>query len=73
MGNNKKTKKDVASMVMHILTDINNYSNANYLNVSCPNYYAGHAPVALMVMHSPHKRGPDRHPGSIPGWGVLSY
>ena len=69
---NKKATKNVASMIMYILTDIIDYSNANYLNVSYFDYYARHASVASMVMHSSHKRGPDRHPGSIPGWGGLA-
>lgn len=61
--------KNVALMVTHILADIINYKNINYLNISNFNYPAECAPVALMVKHSSNKRGPSRHLGSIPSWG----
>lgn len=45
--------KNVALMVKHISTDIIIYNGIIYLNVSSLYFYAGYAPVALMVMHSP--------------------
>ena len=62
---NKKNKDatNVASMVKHILADYKNYSNNNYINISINNDNAENAPVALMVMHQPHKLGLSRHLG----------
>ena len=65
----KEATKNVAPMIRHIPTDINKNNNNIYLNISFLHYHAGLAPVASMVRHSSHKRGPNRHPGSIPGWG----
>ena len=58
-----------AQLEVFILTDINNYNCLKYINLSVSNIHAGLAPEAQLEVHSPHKRSPHRHPGSIPGWG----
>lgn len=51
---NKKTTKNVASMVIQkVFTDYNIFSFDSYINVFPFDYPAGSAPVASMVMHSP--------------------
>ena len=67
---NKKATNNVASMVTHILTDINNLNDENYINLSVHDSNAEGAAVASMVMRSSNKRGPHRHPSSILGCGA---
>ena len=69
----RKSRKNVASMVMFILADINNSNHIKYINLSVYDVVVGSAPVASKVMHSSNKRGPSRHPGSIPGWGDPTF
>lgn len=58
-------------MEVFILTDITLKKCINYINISVNNTNAGFvAPEAKLELHLPYKQGPDRHPGSIPGWGA---
>ena len=70
LNKEEKATNNVASMVMHILVDNDVYKDSKYINVSVNYTIAEGAPVASMVMHSSHKRGPSRHLGSIPGWSA---
>lgn len=69
---NSKNKKE-AKLELFILTDINNYNSNNYINVSIFNNNAELAPEAKLELHLPQKQSPDRHPGSIPGWGGSAF
>ena len=70
-GEKNKNATNVASMVMYkVLTKLNCNKGNNYLNVSVNNDNVEGASVALMVMHQSHELGPNRLPGSIPGWGA---
>lgn len=65
-----KIKKE-EQLEAFILTDINNNSGINYINISMNNIGAGFAaPEEQLEAHLPQKQGLDGHPGSIPGWGA---
>jgi hypothetical protein len=57
-----------------ILTDITFEKCINYINISVDTISAGFvAPEAKLELRLPYKQGPDRHPGSIPGWGAALF
>ena len=68
--NKEKNAIFVASKVMQILADYNNYNNNTYLNVSTYDDNVEVAPVASRVMHQPVKLGLSGLPGASPGLGA---
>lgn len=64
-----RLSKDVGLMINQVLTDISNFNDNIYLNVSVINDNAGFAPVGLMVNHQIDTLDLHRYSGSIPGWG----
>ena len=70
----KENATNVALTVKHkVFTNLDNYNNSNYINVSFNDNNVEEASVALMVKHQPHELGLHGHPGSIPGWGASTF
>lgn len=58
-----------AQLEVVILTDVNSFSNNNYINFSLRDINPESAPEAQLEVRSSHKRGLDRHASSILAWG----
>ncbi len=68
------TDFDKTQLEVHkVLTDINLVSIYDYINLSNYTDDAEHAPEAQLEEQWSNKLRPDRHPGSIPGWGALCF